>query len=207
MDKEQKKAKKLVIGLLLGCLCIALACFGFGVYVLLAKRGGEYVSDNMIMFSKPIFMVGIFFLVLAFGYLLPVLLSHNKHKQSESGASGIFSEINMRKALEKYIPDGETLLAGIHAVAKETSVTAVFGKCIRTENGLVPHEDGGTIALNKRKYATYDIYFGITQHSFLITECEKSSYYYEFEDGPGSGMPHHTEYREKIIARLNGSRA
>lgn len=31
----------------------------------------------------------------------------------------IIDEENMRRVLGRYIPDGETLLAGIHAVAKE----------------------------------------------------------------------------------------
>ena len=34
--------------------------------------------------------------------------------------SGIFNESNMLQALKKYIPNGKALLAGIHAVAKET---------------------------------------------------------------------------------------
>lgn len=98
--------------------------------------------------------------------------------------SEIFNETNMRCILGKYIPDGETLLAGIHAISKETHVTGVFGKCIRTEDGLIPDENGGTVALNKKKYATYDVYVGITQSSLIIAECEKCSYLYQFKDNP-----------------------
>ena len=94
----------------------------------------------------------------------------------------IFNEANMRETLKEYIPAGEVLLAGIHAIAKETMVTGIFGKCIRTEDSLVPDENGGTVALKKRKYSTYDIYFGITQSSFLIVGCEKHSYLYQFKD-------------------------
>ena len=53
-------------------------------------------------------------------------------------------------------------MAGIHAVSKESNVAGVFGKCVRTESGLIPDENGGTIALDKKKYSTCDIYLGIT---------------------------------------------
>ncbi len=98
--------------------------------------------------------------------------------------SEIFDEANMRQSLEKYIPEGETLQAGIHAIAKETKVTGIYGKCIRKEDSLVPDENGGIIALNKKKYSTYDIYLGITQSSLIITECEQYSYFYQFKDNP-----------------------
>ncbi|MCI8624651.1 MAG: hypothetical protein HFG26_13465 [Provencibacterium sp.] len=181
--------------------------------------------------------------------------------------SEIFDETNMRRALEEYIPDRETLLAGIHAISKETHITGVFGKCVCTEDGLVPNENGGIVALSKKKGSAYDIYLGITQSSLIVTGCEANSYFYQFDGRPdvkeadiqevtsdirfadigtcfpladiqdckmkkgwmgsvkcfltmkngsyfklilpkmgglGGGMPHHTEYRETIIARLGG---
>ena len=78
MDEDRRKAKKLVIVLFIICLCIALACFGFFVCLLLMSRGGEPVNSRIVTISKVIVMVGIFFLVLAFGYLLPILISHKK---------------------------------------------------------------------------------------------------------------------------------
>lgn len=182
--------------------------------------------------------------------------------------SEIFSETNMRRILEKYIPDGETLLAGIHAVSKEANIMGIFRKCSRTEDRLIPNANGGAIALNKKKYSTYDIYLGITQSALIISECEKNSYLYQFDDAPNAGeadiqevssdlfftdigtcfplteiqsceikkgwmgsvkcfitmkngsyfklmlpklgglsqgMPHHKEYRETIISRLNSA--
>ena len=182
--------------------------------------------------------------------------------------SDIFNETNMREALQRYVPNGETVLAGIHAIAKETKVTGIFGKCVRTECRLIPDENGGTIAFDKKKYAAYDIYLGITQSSLVIVECEGNDYFYQFDDNPdvngsdiqeltsalfyadigtcysladiqsceikkgwmgsvkcfitmkngsyfrlilpklgglGKGMPHHAQYREMIIARLEGS--
>ena len=178
--------------------------------------------------------------------------------------SDIFDETNMRQTLGRYIPNGETLLAGIHAISKETVIKVIFGNCARTEKGLVPDENGGVI-VHKEKYAGYDVYLGITQYSLVITECERNRYLYQFEEIPdlsganiqevtseilftdigkcfpladiksceikkgwmgsvkcfitmkngsyfklmlpklgglGGNMPHHTEYREAIIARL-----
>lgn len=179
--------------------------------------------------------------------------------------SEIFDEKNMRRSLEKYIPDGETLLAGIHAAAKESMVKGVFGKCICTENKLIPDENGKTVSLVKKKYSAYDVYLGITQSFLIITDCEYYRHLYQFDDtsnvneadiqevtteilladigtcypltdiksceikngwmgsvkcfltmkngsyfklifpklgGLGGDMPHHTQYREAIIARL-----
>ena len=268
MDEERKKAKTRVIGLFLLYLCIALICFGIAAYFMVTYRGGEQVNDSIVSITKILVLIGIFFLVVDLGYLLPPLISSIKAEKNtgEHVDFGIFDETNMRKALEKYIPAGETLLAGIHAVSNETSIIGVFGKCFLTENGFIPKEDGDVITLNKRKYAAYDIYIGITQHSLVITECEKNKYYYEFDKkadagesdiqevtsdiplsdigncfplsdiqsceiknawmgsvkcfitmkngsyfklmlpklgGIGGGMPHHTEYREAIIERLN----
>lgn len=56
--------------------------------------------------------------------------------------SEIFDETKMQCALEGYVPDGETLLAGIHAISKETNIIFVFGNCARTESKLVPDENG-----------------------------------------------------------------
>ena len=270
MDEERKKAKNRVIGLFLLYLCIALICFGIAAYFMVTYRGGEQVNDSIVSITKILVLIGIFFLVVDLGYLLPALIKSIKAEANPGGQVdfGIFDENNMRKALGKYIPDGETLLAGIHAVSNETNITGVFGKCFLTESGFVPKADGDVIALNKRKYAAYDIYIGITQNSLVITECEKNKYYYEFDKKPnanesdiqvvtsdiflsdigtcfplsdiqsceiknawmgsvkcfitmkngsyfklmlpklggiGGGMPHHTEYREAIIERLNKS--
>lgn len=113
--------------------------------------------------------------------------------------SEIFDEGNMRRVLGQYIPAGESLTAGIHAVAQETCVRAVFGKCVRTENGLIPDADGGIVALEKKKYATYDIYLGITQSSLVMAECEQNSYYYQFEDGTDAGAADVREVDAEIL--------
>jgi len=79
MDEERRKVKRLIIILFLACLCTALVCFGIFIYLLNAYRNGELVGDRIVTVSKIVVMMGIFFLILAFGNLLPVFISHKKH--------------------------------------------------------------------------------------------------------------------------------
>ncbi len=97
--------------------------------------------------------------------------------------AGIFDEANMRQVLEPYIPEGETLQAGIHGVSKETGIQAVFGKCAHTEDKVIPDEKGGTVTVSKKKRMPYDIYIGITQSFLVITACDTTQYHYEFQEG------------------------
>ena len=143
---------------------------------------------------------------------------------------GIFDENNMRQVLAGCIPEGETLLAGVHGV---------------------------TLQINRKKTSYFDVYVGITERSLLVAECEERKYlngFYRVPDlrktvaqdvgtcfpleeiescevkkgimgavncsitlkngsflklqlpkrgGLGGGMPHHGEYREKILGRLS----
>ncbi len=144
--------------------------------------------------------------------------------------SGVFDEKKMLQVLGEFIPDGETLLAGIH---------------------------GNTLQVNKKKSSNFDVYVGITERYLLVAECEEREYLDGFEliadlrntveedigacfpltdiqrciikkgfmgathcsitltgdrflklqlpklAGLGNGMPHHAEYREKVIACLS----
>lgn len=98
--------------------------------------------------------------------------------------SGIFDEGNMRQVLSRSIPDGETLLAGIHAVAKESQAVGLFRQCAIKEDRLIPDEHGGAVSLTKTKYAVHDIYFGITQHFLVLDECEPNQHLYQAEPVP-----------------------
>jgi len=80
-DETRKKAKRLAVKLFLICICIALLCFGVFAYLLLAYRSGTLTGDRIVTVSKIIVMTGVFFLVLAFGYLLPVIRAHKKWEQ------------------------------------------------------------------------------------------------------------------------------
>ncbi len=95
--------------------------------------------------------------------------------------AGIFDEGLMRETLGRYIPDGESLEAGIHAVSRETSIVAVFGKCVYAGDRLRRAENGGALVLRKKKYAPYDVYLGVTQSYLLIAQCEENKYLYDFD--------------------------
>lgn len=186
MNDERKKSRKRGILLFVLFLCIALACFGVTAYLVVTTRGTDAVNDRLVTISKIFVFAGIFFLILAFGYILPSLVSGKNKKDSlqEPNTSDIFDEANMQHALKKYLPDGETILAGIHAIATESSVTCVFNECVITEEKLCPRENGSTIAISKSKYSTYDIYLGITQHSLIVADCQSYRYLYEYNKTP-----------------------
>ncbi len=78
MNKDRRKAKRLIIGLFLSCLCIALICFGILAYIFLIWREKELVNERVVIISKVIAMMGTFFLAVDFGYLLPTLVSRKK---------------------------------------------------------------------------------------------------------------------------------
>ena len=42
--------------------------------------------------------------------------------------SGIFDENRMMQAFKRYLPAGETVLAGIHGIGLESEIRDVFGK-------------------------------------------------------------------------------
>lgn len=98
--------------------------------------------------------------------------------------SEIFNEKNMLIFLEKYIPTGETLTAGIHGIGAETHIKQVFGKCVIKDDCLFPDENGTSIEISKSKYSKYDLYIGITQNYLIMSECEEYAHYYEFDDKP-----------------------
>lgn len=187
MYKRPKKAMIFVVLFILLCICIAAACFGASAYIVAKYRGTETVSQSTADLAKVLFMTGIFFLVVAFGYmLLPLIVAFRKKKSGESAPSYLFTEADMRRLLDKYIPDGETLLAGIPAVSKKTTVYAAFDGCFAANDRLVPAQDGKTVALMKQKVNPYGIYLGITQNYLVMTDYEQNSFYYQFDDKPNS---------------------
>lgn len=182
MNNEKKRHIRLFIVSLL----IALVCFGICGYLVVTFRGTENADNSIVMITQIIALVGVFFLVIAFGHIFPALLAQNKVKNGvqQADPNDMFNEATMRQAFEKYIPDGETLLAGIHAVAKESSVTCVFSDCVLTEDALLADKNGKTVSVSKTKYSTYDLYIGITQHSLVVADCQTCRYYYEFDKEP-----------------------
>lgn len=95
--------------------------------------------------------------------------------------SGIFDEKSMVYALERNLPGGEKVSAGIYACAYESQVNRIFSGGVLVDNTLVPSEDGGVMGVRKSKYSTYDIYLGISSQHLVIAECEGYKHLYEYD--------------------------
>ncbi|MEY8336904.1 hypothetical protein AALB16_02595 [Lachnospiraceae bacterium 62-35] len=112
--------------------------------------------------------------------------------------SNIFDEKNMMQALEKYLPEGENVRAGIHACASKSHVRRIFSGCILADNTLIPVNGGGIVKVTRSKFESHDIYIGITSRHLVIAECEKYMHFYEYDadiDPKDVGV---TEVHEKI---------
>lgn len=145
--------------------------------------------------------------------------------------AGIFDENNMKQVLSGCIPEGETLRAGIHGVTLQVNKkkTSVFDVYIGvTERYLVVAECEERKYLNEfyhvpdlRKTVAEDVgtCFPLTEIQSCVTKnaimgavnCAITLNDGSFlklqmpkRGGLGGGMPRHAEYREKILACLNG---
>lgn len=143
--------------------------------------------------------------------------------------AGIFDEENMLRVLGQCIPAGETLSAAVHGVTlqinrKKTSCFDVYvgvtERCLvvveceeRKYLNAVYHvpdlrktvaEDVGTcfpfseIARCERK----TVIFGAVNCSITLKNGDFLKLQLPRLGGVGGGMPHHKEYREAILARL-----
>lgn len=139
----------------------------------------NYVSDRMVSLYKIIALLGVFFLVLALGHVVPAIV------RTKKGDFGIYDEKKMMQALEKYLPDHETLTAGIYSVGVQTEIRQVFGKCRYDGEKLIPDENGTALQVTKGKCAKFEVYVGITQHYLILSECKQYQHFYKFDEVPG----------------------
>lgn len=188
MNKNSNQGGKRAVISFVMCLFIAAVCFSVFGFIYASTQGAAPADKTIVEISKIVVLGGVFFLVIAFGHALPMIIKGKKSKDGTVVTEGndIFNEANMRVALEKYIPVDETLIAGIHTIAHESSASCIFDKCVLTEDDVRPAEDGSIISVRKTKYATYDMYIGITQHSLVVADCGITKYYYEFNKVPVS---------------------
>ncbi len=98
--------------------------------------------------------------------------------------SGIFDEKNMMQALERYLPAGERIQAGIHGIGIETEIRQIFGKCVLLDDKIFPATHGTALEVRKSKYSKFDVYIGITEQYLILAECEVYKHLYEFDDDP-----------------------
>lgn len=139
-------------------------------------KKGSAVSKRTATLYTCLVLCGVFFLVVAFGHILPGIIKLNK------GEFGIMDEKAMWQALQKYLPEGETLEAGICGIGLQTNVRQVFGKCVLAGKRLLADENGTTLRVSKSKYARFGVYIGITWNYLILSECETYKHYYEFDD-------------------------
>lgn len=141
----------------------------------------HYAGRRMVEMSKILVFLGLLFLIVAFLYILPVMIKVSK------GNFGNYDEKKMLQSLGKYIPAGETLAAGIHGIGIESRIREIFGKCINNNfERLIPDKNGPAVQVCKKKVAKYEVFVGITQHYLILSECEKYKHYYEVGEVSGS---------------------
>lgn len=175
-DKLVKSKKKLVV-LLLVYLAIAFGFIGSSLFMIFShKKEGTFVSDRELALYKILVLIGVFFLVLAFGYIVPAIIKASK------GEYGIFDERDMMQALEKYLPNGETLTGGIYTIGMQMEIKETFEKCAYIGDKLIPDENGTTLQVIKSKFSSFYIYVGISQHYLIFSECEPYEHFYKFND-------------------------
>ena len=136
------------------------------------------VSNRAVTLYTISALVGVFFLILAFGYVVPAMVRAGK------GDFGISDEKNMRQTLEKYLPYGESLTAGVYGTGLKTEIREVFGGCRIAGDQLVPDETGAVLEVSKSKYSKYDIYVGITGKYLLYSACQDEKHLYEYNNSP-----------------------
>lgn len=184
-QNKNQGGKRAVISFVM-CILLALVCFGVFGLIYMSTKGSVPVDDRIVEISKIVVLAGVFFLVMGFAHALPMIIQGKKSKDGTvaTGENDIFNEANMRVALNKYVPAGETLIAGIRTVTKESSASCVFDKCVLTEDDIRPAEDGKIVSVRKKKLCTYDMYLGITERSMVVADCGMYKYYYEFNTVP-----------------------
>lgn len=191
------------LGRVLFGFIVSMICFGVFAYLLSMSRGMDPVDETIVQFAEIACLVGIFFLVLTFGFALPAYIAGKKSKGGTQATDpkDIFVEANMRLKLENYIPDGETMVAGIHAAVKESSVTCAYKDCVLAEDKLLPEANGKVVSVSKSKYSMYDLYISVTQNYFVVADCQQYRYMYEFDKNPVKSMDEIKPVTEEILLK------
>ena len=78
MDNHEKKQRKPGIFLFILYLCIGIAFLGACIYIVVTTRGTAMATDRILTVSKIFALAGLFFFILAFGHILPQLISKKK---------------------------------------------------------------------------------------------------------------------------------
>ncbi len=96
----------------------------------------------------------------------------------------VFDVDNMNTRLNMYVPEGEKLLVAVKAVGTEMIVRQCFSHAKpQRQEVLVRCDDPQCFVLDvsRVKYATHDIYIGITENYLLFSECEDYKHFWDFK--------------------------
>lgn len=80
-QNKNQGGKRAVISFVVSIL-MAVVCFGVFVFVYMSTKGPTPVDDRIVEISKIIVFIGVFFLVMAFGHSLPMII---RGKKSQGG--------------------------------------------------------------------------------------------------------------------------
>lgn len=86
-----------------------------------------------------------------------------------------FNENIMNEKLNEFLPAGESFIASVKAIAKSMEVRQYFSYVTSLDGETLTRseEDPSFIYdIQRCKYATHDIYIGITQNYIVFNECE-----------------------------------
>lgn len=135
----------------------------------------NFVSDRVVTLYKTSAFIGLFFLVLAFGYLVPVLTKVNR------GEFGISEERKIMQSLEKHLPEREILTAGVSGSALEVRILTIFKNCIYDGEKIIPSENGEMLRVDKSKVVSFGVYIGITPNYLIFVQQEVNNWYYDID--------------------------
>ena len=83
----------------------------------------------------------------------------------------VISKENMMEVLGKYLPEGETILAGVHGICSEARMRQIVGGCVNTGIWFEPSENGKTYLVEMRKCCKFDLYLAVTENHLLVSHA------------------------------------
>lgn len=117
-----------------------------------------------------------------------------------------FDENLMNEKLNQYLPAGESFQSAVKAISSQMLCRQSFIRLKALGNDMIgPSDEDPNFVLDVQrvKYATHDIYIGITENYIVFNECElyKHAYFYN-QAKPGEFEP--MEVKEEINLREFG---
>lgn len=117
--------------------------------------------------------------------------------------SGFFDEKTMLEKLNQFVPEGETLIAGVKAIGNSMEVRQCFSYVTVLDDDTLTRSEvdpSCVYDVQRNKYATHDIYIGITNNYLVFNECELYKHaFFVNKAKPGEFVP--VEVKENVSIR------